>query len=80
MTVIVKDCGVPEQPLAVGVTVIVAVTAELVALVAVNATIFPEPLAAKPILVVLFVQLYVVPLTDEPAKVTAVVVAPAQTV
>ena len=68
------------QPFAVGVTVIVAVTGLDVAFVAVNAAILPVPLAAKPILVVLFVQLYVVPVTVEPVKVTAVVIAFAQTV
>ncbi len=41
-----------------GVTVIVAVTGALVALVPVKDAILPEPLAAKPMLGVLFVQLY----------------------
>lgn len=72
LTVIIKFCGVPAQPFAVGVTVIVAVTAALVLLVAVNAAILPEPLAARPIEVVLFVQLNVVPVT-EPVRATAVV-------
>ena len=49
----VKLWGVPGQltePLVkVGVTVIVAVTGELVLLVAVKEAILPEPLAAKPI-------------------------------
>ena len=41
----------------VGVTVIVAVTDALVALVAVNEAILPAPLAAKPIDGAVFVQL-----------------------
>ena len=57
LTVIVKEVGVPGQLLAVGVTVIVAVTGFAVALVAVKAAMFPLPLAARPMLVVLFVQL-----------------------
>ena len=49
--------------------------------VAVNAAMFPVPLAAKPIEVVLFVQAYVVPLTlNVLAKVTALVVALLQSV
>ncbi len=39
-------------------TVIVAVPGALVALVAVKLAMFPDPLAARPILGVLFVQLY----------------------
>ena len=68
----------PEQLLADGVTVTVAVTADVPELLAVKAAIFPEPLAANPTLVVLFVQLYVVPLT-EPLNATAAVLAPLQT-
>ena len=41
----------------VGVTVIVAVTGALVALVAINDAILPAPLATKPIDGVVFVQL-----------------------
>ena len=51
-----KVIAVPEQPLAVGVTVIVAVIGALVLLYAVNALISPVPVAANPIEVVLFVQ------------------------
>ena len=77
----VNVCGEPAQPFADGVTVIVAVTGALDVLVAVNAAILPEPLAAKPIEVVLFVQAYVVPLTlNVLAKVTALVVALLQSV
>ena len=79
MTVIVKVTGVPVQPLAVGVTVIVAVIGDEVALVAVNEAMLPAPLAAKPIAGLLLVQLNVVPATA-PVKVIAVVVAPAQSV
>ena len=74
-TVIVNVCGVPVQPTADGVTVIVAVTGALVKLIAVKAAIFPLPVAARPIEVLLFVQLKDVPLTA-PAKVIAFVVAP----
>ena len=56
LTVIVNIWGVPEQPSAVGVTVMVAVIAVVPALVAVKAAISPVPLAAKPILGVLFVH------------------------
>ena len=56
MTPIEKLCAVPIQLLAIGVTVIVAITGDEVAFIPVNAKILPVPLAAKPILVVLFVQ------------------------
>ena len=56
LTVIVNVCGEPAQPFADGVTLIVAVTGALEVFVAVNAAMFPVPLAAKPIEVVLFVQ------------------------
>jgi len=65
--------------LAVGVTVIVAVIGLAVALVAVKAAILPVPDAARPIAVLLLVQLNVVPATA-PAKVMAVVVAPLHSV
>lgn len=78
LTVMVKVCGVPGQPDIVGVTVIVATTGVVPAFVAVNAAILPVPLAAKPMLGVLFVQLKVAPAV--PLKVTAVVFAPAQTI
>src|SRR3989442_1410907 len=70
-TVIVNVCDVPVHPLATGVTVIVAVTIVVPPFVAVNAAMSPVPLAANPILVVLFVQLNVVPDTV-PVKFTAV--------
>ena len=53
----VKDCGAPGQPAADGVTEIVAVTGALVLLMAVNEAISTLPLAAKPIEVLLLVQL-----------------------
>ena len=48
--------GVPAHPFAVGVTVTVAVIGEGVALVAVNDGILFEPLAARPIAVLLLVR------------------------
>jgi hypothetical protein len=59
--VIVKVMGVPAQPAAVGVTVIVATKFVEPVFVAVKAGKFPVPLAAKPIAVFEFVQAYVVP-------------------
>jgi hypothetical protein len=56
-TVYVYVIGVPAQPFALGVTVIVAVTAVPPVLTAVNAGILPVPLAANPMLGALFVQL-----------------------
>ena len=53
----VKDSGVPGQPLKVGVTVIVPVIAVFPALVAVNEAIFPVPLTANPMAALSFVQL-----------------------
>ena len=46
----------PVQGVIVGVTVIVAVIGEVVVLVAANDAISPEPDAARPIAVLLFVQ------------------------
>ena len=57
LTVMVKETGVPGQPLAVGVIVIVALIAAFVELVAVKAAISPLPLAGNPMAVLLFVQL-----------------------
>ena len=66
--------GVPEQPSAFGVAVIVAVTGVLLEFKAVNAEISPDPLPAKPILGVLFTQSKVVPETPRLlVKATAVV-------
>ena len=79
LTVIVNVIDGPLQPLATGVTVIVAVTGALVVFVAVKAAILPVPDAARPMLVLLFVQLNVVPPTA-PVKLIAVVVAPLHSV
>ena len=54
---IVKVCGVPAQPLALGVTVIVAVTGVVPVLIAAKDGIFTVPVAARPIDGVEFVQL-----------------------
>jgi hypothetical protein len=60
-TVIVKVFGVPVQPAPLlGVTVIVAVTAFGVLFTATKLGILPVPVAARPMLGVLFVQLYVI--------------------
>ena len=56
--------------MAVGVTVIVEAIGAVVAFVAVNDGIFPEPLAARPIAVLLFVHVNVVPLTGPEKFVT----------
>lgn len=77
VTVIVNVCGVPVQPPKDGVTDIVEVIGAPVPLIPMNEAIFPEPLAARPILVLVFVQLYVVP-AIEPVKFIADVDPPAQ--
>jgi hypothetical protein len=74
-TVIVKLCCEPGQLFAVGVTVIVAVTGDAVLFVAVKEVMSPVPEAPSPMDVVLFAQLYVVPLTL-PLKLTVAVEAP----
>ena len=56
LTVTVKLCAVPVQPLADGVTLITAVTAVDVVFTAVKELIFPVPVEARPILVLLLVQ------------------------
>jgi len=56
-TVMVTLCVRPVQPLAKGVIMIVAVTGALVVLIAVKEEISPDPFAARPIEVLLFVQL-----------------------
>ena len=57
--------------------VIVAVISEVVAFVAVNEGILPEPFAARPIDVLLFVYVNVVPLTG-PEKLVIGATTPAQ--
>ena len=69
--------GIPPPTLNIGVTVIVEVIAEFVVFVAVNAFIFPKPLAANPIVVSVLVQLNTVPETV-PVKLTDEVLEPAQ--
>ena len=59
--------------------VIVAVTGAVVLFVAVNDGISPDPLAARPMAVLLFVQVNVVPLTG-PDKVVEVTLAALQCV
>jgi hypothetical protein len=56
-TVMVKLTGKPGQAPKTGVTVMVAVIGPLVALVVTNGSISPVPLAARPMPVLLFVQL-----------------------
>ena len=73
----VKFSGVPTQPLAVGVTVIVATTGAMPGFVAVKDGILPLPLAGSPIDGSLFAQAKVVPPTGL-VKPIAVVVAPLQ--
>lgn len=75
-TVIVNVIGVPTQPAALGVTVIVAVIGPLVALVVTNGMISPVPLAANPMPVLLFVQVTVEPAV--PANMIIGVVTPLQ--
>ena len=60
LTVIANVCGVPGQPSNEGVTVTVAVTGEVPLLMAVNEGMFPVPVAARPMDVVLLVHEYVV--------------------
>jgi hypothetical protein len=79
LMVMVKLCGVPVQPLADGVTVIVATAGVVPLLIPLKAGISPVPEAANPILVLLFVQPKLVLLTA-PEKLTVVVLAPLQTV
>jgi hypothetical protein len=69
--------GTPGHPLAVGVTVIVEVNSAVVEFVAMKAGIFPEPFAARPIAVLVFVHANVVPPTG-PDKFVIGIVAPAQ--
>ena len=73
----VNDKGAPVQPLAAGVTVIVAMTGLVEVLVAIKEAILPAPPAARPIEVVLLVQVKVVPATG-PVKETTEVEAPLQ--
>lgn len=80
-TVIVKFTGAPEQPLAVGVTVITPEILAFVVFVPVNAGI-DAPLfdAPRPIAVLLLAQAKVTPVDGELTNVTAVEGLPAQIV
>jgi hypothetical protein len=83
-TVMVKMEAVPVQltpPLVyVGVTVMVSTTGAVPVLMAVKDAMSPVPLAAKPIEVFLFIQLYtIVPPVLGLAKVIAAIVAASQT-
>ena len=71
--------GVPVQPESVGVTVMVDVIGLVPVLVAVNAGVFPVPLAAKPMVVLEFVHAKVAPAGVE-AKAEAATAPPLQTV
>lgn len=62
-TVMVNDIAVPGQPLAEGVIVTVELIAVVPELVAVKDGIFPVPLAASPMAVLLLVHEKVVPVT-----------------
>ena len=68
----------PTQAFAIGVTVIIEVTAALVVLFATNDAIFPIPLAASPVDVFEFVQLNV-EFTGMPVKLITDVFAPLHT-
>jgi hypothetical protein len=76
-TVIVKVKGTPGHAFAEGVTVIVATSGVVPALVAVKDGISPVPLAASPIKGVLFIHVKVVPATG-PVTGMSKVVAPLQ--
>ena len=69
--------GFPEHPLADGVTVMVAVAVVEPVLVAVKEGTLPDPLDARPIEVLLLVQVKVVPDTAPLNEMTEVV-APLQ--
>ena len=75
-TVMVNVIGVPVQPPALGVTVMVATNGPLVVFVVTNGRISPVPDAARPIAVLSFVQLNVEP--GVPLNVIIAVVAPVQ--
>ena len=74
---IVNTIGVPLHPFVVGVTVIVPLIGDAVALVAMNEGMLPVPVAARPIAVLLFVQVNVVALTG-PVKFVTGASTPAQ--
>jgi hypothetical protein len=67
----------PEHPFAIGITVMVATTGAVPALVAVKDGMFPVPLAARPMEGVELTHAKDVPATELP-RVIKVVVAPLQ--
>ena len=71
----VKVFDAPVHPLAVGVTVTVAVTGTVPVLTGLKAGIFPVPAEASPIVVLSFNQLYEVPATV-PVNVIVWVICP----
>ena len=75
----VNDSDVPVHPFAVGVTVIVDWIGVEPLLVAVNAAISPCPFVARPMAVLVFVQLYTVAET-KPVKAMVLICVPLQTV
>ena len=77
-TVMANVTGVPLHPFTSGVTVMFATWGMVPVLIAVKDEISPVPLAARPILILSFIQLYVVSLTP-PVNATAVAGIPLQT-
>lgn len=77
--VMVKVVATPTQPFAVGATVTVPLTAEVVPFVPVNEAIFPVPFAASPIAVLELIQPKVAP-AGVLVKLMAFTVAPSHTV
>ena len=78
VTVIVKFCGVPGQFPNVGVTIIVDVLLVVPVLVPTKEAMLPDPLAPKPVVVLLFIQLKVAPAV--PGNVIVEVLCPVQMV
>jgi hypothetical protein len=82
-TVMVNICTGPLQampPLVwVGVTVMVATIGKLPVLEATKEFMSPDPLAARPMVLLLFVQEYVVPVKADPVKAMLPTVEPVQT-
>jgi hypothetical protein len=77
LIVMLYEDVVPVQPFAVGVITMVAVIGVAPVFVAVKEGIFPDPLAARPMAVLLFVQVNVVPATG-PVRVFKGTFAPLQ--
>ena len=77
LTVTLNVAGNPTHPFATGVIVMVEVIGDVVEFVAANEGMSPEPLAASPMAVLLFVQVNVVPLTG-PDNVVNGATVPAQ--